>query len=51
MAADASQLARACWATAHGVSALEVSGLLPPEDADGVAEVAIAAPIDAHRPR
>lgn len=52
VAPDAEQLARACWATAHGVSALEVAGLLSAaEDAEAVAELALRAPLDAHRPR
>ena len=50
VASDADRLARACWATAHGVAALEVAGLLGPEDADAVAELAMRAPLDAHRP-
>jgi hypothetical protein len=49
-APSAEQLARACWASAHGVAALEVAGLLPPEDAGAVAELAMRAPLDAHRP-
>ena len=50
VAPDANQLALACWATAHGVAALEVAGLLTPEDAEPVAELALRAQLDAHRP-
>lgn len=49
VAPDAELLARACWATAHGVAALEVAGL-GGEDAAAVAEIALRAPLDAHRP-
>lgn len=48
-APSAERLARACWASAHGVAALEVAGLLAPEDSDAVAELALRAPVDAHR--
>lgn len=49
VAPDAERLARACWATAHGVAALEVAGL-GGEDAAAVAELALRAPLEAHRP-
>jgi hypothetical protein len=42
VAPDAEQLARACWATAHGVASLEVAGLLQPDVAEDVAELARA---------
>ena len=47
-ASDAEELARACWVTAHGVSALEVAGLLALDDA--FADVVLRGPVDAHRP-
>ena len=50
VAPDAEQLARTCWVTAHGVAALEVAGLLAVDDADAFAEVALRAPLEAHRP-
>ena len=50
VAPDAEQLARACWVTAHGLSALEVASLLTVEDPDAFAEVVLRAPIEAHRP-
>jgi len=51
VARNAEELARACWVTAHGLSALEVAGLLAVDDADAFAEVALRAPLEAHRPR
>lgn len=51
VADDALELARACWVTAHGLSALEVTGMLAVEDGEAFAEVVLRAPIDAHRPR
>jgi AcrR family transcriptional regulator len=50
VAPDATTLARACWATAHGVAALEVAGMLAPEGLEDVARLALRAPVDAHRP-
>ena len=48
-APDALTLARLCWASAHGVTALEVAGLLGAEDADAFAEHAFTRVVDAHR--
>ena len=47
--ADAEELARTCWVVTHGLSSLEVSGMLTVEDRDAFAEVVLAAPLAAHR--
>lgn len=49
-APDAAVLARRCWATTHGLAALEVAALLSGEDADGFAEQTFALVVEAHRP-
>ncbi|MCW2614274.1 MAG: transcriptional regulator, TetR family [Frankiales bacterium] len=51
VADDAEELARACWVTAHGLAALEVSGLLAVDDVDAFADVVLRAPVEAHRAR
>ena len=48
--ADATELARTCWATTHGLASLEVNGMLAVEDADAFAEVVLRTPLAAHRP-
>lgn len=48
--ADADELARTCWVTAHGVASLEASGMLASADADAFAEVVLRTPLAAHRP-
>jgi AcrR family transcriptional regulator len=49
-APDAVTLARRCWASTHGVSALESAALLGGDDPDGFAERTFALVVDAHRP-
>lgn len=46
--ADAQEIARVCWLTAHGLSALEAAGLLPVDD--HFVDVALRVPVDAYRP-
>jgi len=48
--ASAEDLARICWATGHGVAALEAAGMLHAEDRDAFVEHALATPLVAHRP-
>jgi AcrR family transcriptional regulator len=48
--ADAEVLARTCWVTTHGISSLEVNGMLATPDADAFAEVVLRAPLAAHLP-
>jgi AcrR family transcriptional regulator len=49
-------IARLCWATAHGLASLEAAGLLgggdgePLEGAEGFLDHALRVPVDAHRP-
>lgn len=50
VAPDPVQLARLCWAGAHGLASLEVAGLLGGDDRDALAERAFALVVDAHRP-
>ncbi len=50
-AGSARDLARVCWATAHGLTSLEQAGLLGGEDVDAFVEAALHVPVDAHRPR
>ena len=47
--ADAEELARTCEVVTHGLTSLEMSGMLTVEDADAYAEVVLAAPLAAHR--
>lgn len=49
-AASARDLARVCWATVHGLTSLEQSGLLGGDDLDAFVEAALHVPVDAHRP-
>ena len=46
----AEDLARICWATGHGVAALESAGMLHADDRDAFVEHALATPLVAHRP-
>ncbi len=46
----AEDLARICWATGHGVAALESAGMLHAEHRDAFVEHALATPLVAHRP-
>lgn len=46
----AEDIARICWATGHGVAALEAAGMLHTEDREAFIEHALATPIVAHRP-
>ena len=52
----ADDLARMCWATAHGLASLEVAGLLgggdgdPLHGRDAFLDAALRVPVDAHRP-
>ena len=48
--ADATELARTCWVTAHGLASLEVNGMLAVEDTEAFAEVVLRTPLAAHRP-
>lgn len=50
VAADAEALARTCWIATHGISSLEVNGMLSGEDADALAEAVLRAPLTAHLP-
>jgi AcrR family transcriptional regulator len=47
---SAEDLARICWATGHGIAALEAAGMLHAEDRDAFVEHALATPLVAHRP-
>ena len=47
---SAEDLARICWATGHGVAALEAAGMLHTADRDAFTEHALATPLIAHRP-
>lgn len=47
---SAEQLARLCWVTVHGVSALEAAGMLRAEDPDAFVDEALRTPLLAHRP-
>ena len=47
---SAEDLARVCWATVHGVSALEAAGMLHAPDRDAFVELALSTPLVAHRP-
>lgn len=47
---SAEDLARICWATGHGVAALEAAGMLHADDRDAFVEHALATPLVAHRP-
>ncbi|MDP9102174.1 MAG: TetR/AcrR family transcriptional regulator [Actinomycetota bacterium] len=48
---DAEDLARIFWATAHGVAALEVAGLLAADDLEVFVERTLRVPLTAHLPR
>ena len=48
--ADAEVLARTCWVTTHGLSSIEVNGMLMVDDPDAFAEVVLHSPLAAHRP-
>jgi AcrR family transcriptional regulator len=47
---SAEELARLCWVTVHGVSALEAAGMLRADDPDAFVEEALRTPLLAHRP-
>lgn len=47
---DAEELARTCWVTTHGLSSLEVNGMLAADGADAFAEVVLRAPLAPHLP-
>jgi AcrR family transcriptional regulator len=47
---SAEELARLCWVTVHGVSALESAGMLRADDPDAFVEEALRTPLLAHRP-
>lgn len=47
---DAEELARLCWVTVHGVSALEAAGMLRSEDPEAFLDEALRTPLLAHRP-
>lgn len=49
-AGSARDLARLCWATVHGLTSLEQSGLLAREGLDAFVDAALHVPVDAHRP-
>ncbi|MCW2778634.1 MAG: TetR family transcriptional regulator [Frankiales bacterium] len=49
-APDAADLARLCWATVHGLTSLEQSGLLGTDDVEAFVAAALCVPVDAHRP-
>ncbi len=49
-APDATDLARLCWGTVHGLTSLEQNGLLGGDDVDGFVQAALRVPVDAHRP-
>jgi AcrR family transcriptional regulator len=48
--ASAEELARLCWVTVHGLSALESAGMLRLEDPDAFVEEALRTPLLTHRP-
>jgi AcrR family transcriptional regulator len=48
--ADAEQLARTCWAGAHGLASLEGNGMLSVDDRDAFAEIVLRAPLVPHLP-
>jgi hypothetical protein len=47
---SAEEMARLCWVTVHGLSALEAAGMLRAEDPDAFVEEALRTPLLAHRP-
>ncbi|HUR13276.1 MAG TPA: TetR/AcrR family transcriptional regulator [Mycobacteriales bacterium] len=47
---SAEELARLCWVTVHGLSALESAGMLRLEDPDAFVDEALRTPLLAHRP-
>ena len=47
---SADELARLCWVTVHGVSALESAGMLRADDPEAFVEEALRTPLLAHRP-
>lgn len=49
-APDAADLARLCWATAHGLASLQVNRLMLLQDPAAFTEAALRVPVDAHRP-
>jgi AcrR family transcriptional regulator len=49
-ATSADELARLCWVTVHGVSALEAAGMLRAEDPEAFVDEALRTPLLAHRP-
>jgi AcrR family transcriptional regulator len=50
VATSAEELARLCWVTVHGLSALESAGMLRLDDPDAFVEEALRTPLLAHRP-
>jgi AcrR family transcriptional regulator len=50
VADSAEGLARLCWVTVHGLSALESAGMLRAEDPDAFVDEALRTPLLAHRP-
>ena len=50
VADSAEDLARLCWVTVHGISALESAGMLRADDPDAFVEEALRTPLLAHRP-
>jgi AcrR family transcriptional regulator len=50
VATSAEELARLCWVTVHGLSALESAGMLRLEDPDAFVEEALRTPLLAHQP-
>jgi AcrR family transcriptional regulator len=49
-ASGAEGLARLCWVTVHGLSALESAGMLRLDDPDAFVDEALRTPLLAHRP-
>lgn len=47
---SAEELARLCWVTVHGLTALEAAGMLRADDPDAFVEEALRTPLLAHRP-
>lgn len=50
VADSAERLARLCWVTVHGLSALEAAGMMRTEDPDAFVDEALRTPLLAHRP-
>jgi AcrR family transcriptional regulator len=47
---SAEEMARLCWVTVHGLTALEAAGMLRADDPDAFVEEALRTPLLAHQP-